>query len=283
MLELRNLYVKFGEKILLNNINLRIKSGEICVLLGKSGSGKSLTLLSFFDLLAQNLQKISGEVFYIKSYENANFIESKSLDTNEVKSSKNHNFIESNLQDSINSKITNFMDSKIQQTKQKINLKSARGRLFSLIMQNPISCFNPLFTIKSHFLESCFDNYDEKKINSLLCDMNLDSNVLNLYPFELSGGMLQRVMIALSLINEPKFLFFDEPTSDIDFSNIEKFLSLLDSIKKNKNVGILLVTHDLRVALKIADSIYVMKNGQIVSYLDSIKNISESSLINLMK
>lgn len=283
MLELRNLYVKFGEKMLLNNINLRIKSGEICVLLGKSGSGKSLTLLSFFDLLAQNLQKISGEVFYIKSYENANFIESKSRDTNEFKNSKNHNFIESNLQDSINSKIPNFMDSKIQQTKQKINLKSARGRLFSLIMQNPISCFNPLFTIKSHFLESCFNNYDEKKINSLLHDMNLDSNVLNLYPFELSGGMLQRVMIALSLINEPKFLFFDEPTSDIDFSNIEKFLSLLDSIKKNKNVGILLVTHDLRVALKIADSIYIMKNGQIVSYLDSIKNISESSLINLMK
>lgn len=283
MLELRNLYVKFGEKMLLNNINLRIKSGEICVLLGKSGSGKSLTLLSFFDLLAQNLQKISGEVFYIKSYENANFIESKSRDTNEFKNSKNHNFIESNLQDSINSKIPNFMDSKIQQTKQKINLKSARGRLFSLIMQNPISCFNPLFTIKSHFLESCFDNYDEKKINSLLCDMNLDSNVLNLYPFELSGGMLQRVMIALSLINEPKFLFFDEPTSDIDFSNIEKFLLLLDSIKKNKNVGMLLVTHNLRVALKIADSIYIMKNGQIMSYLDSIKNISESSLINLMK
>lgn len=283
MLELRNLYVKFGKKMLLNNINLRIKSGEICVLLGKSGSGKSLTLLSFFDLLAQNLQKISGEVFYIKSYENAKFIESKSLNTNEFKSSKNHNFIESNLQDSINSKIPNFTESKIQQTKQKINLKSARGRLFSLIMQNPISCFNPLFTIKSHFLESCFNNYDEKKINSLLHDMNLDSNVLNLYPFELSGGMLQRVMIALSLINEPKFLFFDEPTSDIDFSNIEKFLLLLDSIKKNKNVGMLLVTHDLRVALKIADSIYIMKNGQIMSYLDSIKNISESSLINLMK
>ncbi|MWV61372.1 ATP-binding cassette domain-containing protein [Helicobacter saguini] len=305
MLELRNLYVKYNEKILLNNINLCVKSGEIAVLLGKSGSGKTLSLLTFFDLLPKNLNRISGEVFLIKSYENANFIESTFLDSNLQDSNKidsnslKNKIIESNILDSKNYEFnkqdskeiieSNPEDSKkniesnTQKIEQKINLKSARGRLFSLIMQNPLSCFNPLFTIKSHFLESSFNGFNEKKINSLLHDVNLDSGVLNLYPFELSGGMLQRVMIALSLVNEPRFLFFDEPTSDIDSKNIKLFLSLLDSIKKKKNIGIMLVTHDLRVALKIADSIYIMKNGQIMSHLDSIKNITESSLINLMK
>lgn len=230
-LSAQNISVKCREKLLLDSINIDIQSGKITALLGKSGSGKSLSILSFFNLLPSNLTKISGKICLNGA---------------------------------------------------PISPKESRGRLFSVVMQNPISCFNPLLSIKSHFKDSIFGSLNWAFIESLLIEMGLSSQVLGAYPFELSGGMLQRAMIALSLVNSPKFLLLDEPTSDIDSANIAKFLALLDSIKSRRNVGILLVTHDLNIALDIADSIHIIKNGVILEVLES-HNVSKEKIINLIK
>jgi oligopeptide/dipeptide ABC transporter ATP-binding protein len=144
-----------------------------------------------------------------------------------------------------------------------------RGRRISMILQDPLSAFDPRMTIGKHFLEGLWGK--QKALRSLeavewLKRMYMPDPkaVMKRYPFELSGGMLQRVMIALSLMGEPELLIADEPTTALDSTVQREILWLLARLKEERGLSLLLVSHDLKVISRMANWIYVMYAGRIV-------------------
>lgn len=143
------------------------------------------------------------------------------------------------------------------------------GRGVAVILQNPMSCFDSVFTIRSHFEETLKAHGrggNDARYRECLREVGLggESRLLDLYPFQLSGGMLQRVMIALALIMDAPFLIADEPTTDLDAVNQARVLALLESLKANRGMGMIIVTHDLGVMARLADDVIVMRHGAVV-------------------
>lgn len=148
-----------------------------------------------------------------------------------------------------------------------INPVIYRGRAFASIMQNPRTCFNPLLSIHTHCketLQALQKPYEKAFILECFKQAGLDSAYLESYPFELSGGMLQRAMIALALLTQAPFIIADEPSSDLDKKVAYEILSTLKTLQKQKSLGILLITHDLEVVAQYADSINVISQGRII-------------------
>lgn len=148
-----------------------------------------------------------------------------------------------------------------------VNPISYRGRAFISIMQNPRTCFNPLLSIHTHCKESLKalkKPYDKAFILECFQQARLDSKYLESYPFELSGGMLQRAMIALALLTQAPFIIADEPSSDLDKRKANEILSTLKNLQKQKSLGILLITHDLEVVAEYADYVNVISQGRII-------------------
>ncbi|UQC71086.1 nickel import ATP-binding protein NikD [Lelliottia sp. AC1] len=150
---------------------------------------------------------------------------------------------------------------------------SLRGIKIATIMQNPRSAFNPLHTMATHARETCQalgKNSDDAALITALNAVGLDEaeRVLKLYPFEMSGGMLQRMMIAMAVLCDAPFIIADEPTTDLDAVAQSRILDLLDDIMQTRAPGMLLVTHDMGVVARLADDVAVMDNGVIVEQGD---------------
>lgn len=148
-----------------------------------------------------------------------------------------------------------------------------RGRCVATIMQNPRSAFNPLHTMATHARETCqaLDKpSDDATLIRALDAVGLEQakRVLTLRPFEMSGGMLQRMMIAMVLLSEAPFIIADEPTTDLDVVAQARILDLLASIMQSRAPGMLLVTHDMGVVARLADDVAVMDNGNIIELSD---------------
>ena len=141
------------------------------------------------------------------------------------------------------------------------------------IMQNPRSAFNPLHTMAAHARETCRAAGREANDAALLAvmeEVGLDNprSLLSRYPFEMSGGMLQRMMIAMAVLCESPFIIADEPTTDLDVVAQARILDLLESIMQKQAPGMLLVTHDMGVVARLADDVAVMSDGKIVEQGD---------------
>lgn len=146
-----------------------------------------------------------------------------------------------------------------------------RGRQVATIMQNPRSAFNPIRTMRDHAMETLKavgkkGAGAEGRIAPCMAAAGLEDaeDILGLYPFEMSGGMLQRMMIALALLSEAPFLFADEPTTDLDLVVQLRVLELLETLVKERDLGVLLVTHDMGVVARLADDVAVIDRGRIV-------------------
>ncbi|MCI6988598.1 MAG: ATP-binding cassette domain-containing protein [Campylobacter sp.] len=216
-LELRNLNIYNGKNQLIYDLNITLNLGKITALLGKSGSGKTLTSMAMMGFLPTNLTKTSGELKF----------DGKAIDPS-----------------------------------------LARGKIFSNIMQNPKTAFNQILKVKTHAIETlkASKNYDKNYkalILQTLKKVGLEDRVYELYPFEMSGGMLQRAMIAMALLAKPKFIIADEPTTDLDMVSQIKILKLLKDISSS-GIGMLLITHDLGVVRALADDIYLINSGKII-------------------
>ncbi|MGX3098565.1 ABC transporter ATP-binding protein [Helicobacter sp. 23-1046] len=214
-LELRNLTIANGKRILLKNVGFEIIAGRTTALMGKSGSGKSLSALALQDALPSNLTRLSGEVV-------------------------------------LNGKILS-----------KSEIRANRGKLIATILQNPRTCFNPLLSMKSHIAESLcalHKPFLQDKVEATLREVGLNSSVLDNYGFELSGGMLQRVMIAIALLSGARFFIADEATTDLDMVVEDKILRLLKELQARRGLGILLISHDRRVVEMMADKVYEIGN-----------------------
>ena len=229
-LELRNLTIANGKRILLKNVGFEIIAGRTTALMGKSGSGKSLSALALQDALPSNLTRLSGEVV----------LNGKILDKNEIRAN--------------------------------------RGKLIATILQNPRTCFNPLLSMKSHIAESLcalHKPFLQDKVEATLREVGLQSSVLHNYGFELSGGMLQRVMIAIALLSGARFFIADEATTDLDMVVEDKILRLLRSLQASRGLGILLISHDRRVVEMMADTVYEIGNSSLGMQCDKILDFSE--------
>ena len=232
LLSVNNLAVKFNsdesEVIAVDGINFEINKGEVLALVGESGSGKSVSALSTLSLLPNNAD-VSGSIK----------LQGKELVGISHK-----------------------------------ELKSVRGSEVSFIFQEPMTSLNPLHTIEKQLREAVelhsaahFSNITEYIIE-LLTRVGIDSprQRLGAYPHQLSGGQRQRVMIAMAIANNPKILIADEPTTALDVTIEAQILDLLVELKKNTEMGILFITHDLGLVKRLANRVCVMKNGKIVEH-----------------
>lgn len=146
-----------------------------------------------------------------------------------------------------------------------------RGKLVATVLQNPRSAFNPVLSMRAHAVETLkaagrFGPDADARILAAFDEVGLDepARVLALYPFQMSGGMLQRVMIALALLAEAPFLIADEPTTDLDLVLQARMLDLIARLVERRGLGVLLITHDMGVVARIAGDVAVMAGGHIV-------------------
>lgn len=217
-----------GEYInLISNINFFIQKGETLGIVGESGCGKSLTSLSIMNLLPSPLKVMSGEI----KFNERNLIE---LDSKEI--------------------------------------NKLRGNEMAMIFQEPMTSLNPVFTIGNQIIESMMTHLAISKKEALKETINLLSLVgipspekrVHEYPHQLSGGMRQRVMIAMMLACQPKLLIADEPTTALDVTIQSQILDLLKNVKEKFNMSLIFITHDLGVLREMADRVLVMYGGRVV-------------------
>ena len=226
ILNLKNLSVSYGDINILKDIDLSLKKGEILGIVGESGSGKSTLIKSIMGILDENAS-IDGEI---------NF-EGKDLASLSLK-----------------------------------DYRKIKGKEISMIFQNPTEYFNPTRKISKQFIETIRSHNDiskqeiqKKAINTFkFLGLQDGKKIWNSYPFELSGGMNQRVAIALSIMLEPKILLADEPTSALDVTTQSQIIKEMMELRDKYSTSIMIVTHNLAVALYMADKIIVMKDGEVV-------------------
>lgn len=230
-MQIQNLDIAYGDTVIVKDINLRVEKNEIVGIVGESGSGKSTLIRSIIQLLNNNGKIVNGNIYYK----------------------------DNNLKDLSNREMTKL-----------------RGKEISMIFQHPELCLNPMMTIEKLFYESI--NVHEKiskkearkRANEILLVLGFDNpeRILRSYPFELSGGMCQRVMIGISMINNPSLLLADEPTSALDVTVQLQVVETLMNMRDMYNTSILIVTHNMGVVSKMVDKIGVMYKGEIVEWGD---------------
>ncbi len=233
ILDIKNLKISFdtiyGTKVnAINGIDLKMFPRETLAIVGESGSGKTQLVLAIMRLLASNAN-ISGEIIY----NNKNLVALSDADINQI-----------------------------------------RGNDISMIFQDPMTSLNPYLKISIQMSEILIEKKGvppkealEQSINMLnLLSIPEASKRIHQYPHQFSGGMRQRIMIAMALLSNPKILIADEPTTALDVTIQAQILDILEKIKTNMGVSIIFITHDLSVVSDIADKIAVFYGGKVVEY-----------------
>ncbi|MBR5523910.1 MAG: ABC transporter ATP-binding protein [Clostridia bacterium] len=230
LIRVQDLHTSFftdsGEVCAVNGVSFDLDHGEILGIVGESGSGKSVTAYSIMQILASTGKIVGGNIYY------------KGED------------------------ITQWNDKQMRQF---------RGKCCSIIFQDPMTSLNPVFTIGNQLVEAITLHTDKKgkvardRAAELLelVGINEPQRRLKQYPYELSGGMRQRVMIAMALACEPDILIADEPTTALDVTIQAQILELMQKLQKELGMAVILVTHDLGVIASMCDNIIVMYGGRI--------------------
>lgn len=228
LLEIKNLSIKLkkNKKLIVKNSNFSMEENSSLGILGESGSGKSMTCKAILNLLDDRFE-ISGEIIF-------NGIDLLKLSSEEC--------------------------------------RKIRGKEICMILQNPMAAFDPLYTIENQMIETFCEHLNITKLAAknmsaeVLKKMKLKDieEVLKKYPHELSGGMLQRIMIAIAIALKPKLIIADEPTTAIDSLNQKDIIEEFKTLKNKMNVSLLFITHDLGVLSNLADNLIVMQDGEIV-------------------
>lgn len=225
-----------------NKVSFNIPKGKIVGVVGESGCGKSVTSLSIMQLVqSPQGQVVGGQIRF---------------NSDDLGEDENGNKL--------------AYDIAKMPTKQMYNV---RGKDITMIFQEPVTSLNPIFTIGNQMDEVMFIHYpetskEEAKKHSIemlkTVGISMPERVYNSYPHELSGGMRQRVMIAMALSGSPKLIIADEPTTALDVTIQAQILDLLKSIQKKTGCAIMLITHDLGVIAEMADEVVVMYAGRVI-------------------
>ncbi|KGX88139.1 ABC transporter ATP-binding protein [Pontibacillus litoralis] len=223
-----------GEIPAVDHIDFHINNGEILGVVGESGCGKSVTSLSIMGLVPSPPGKIKSGSILFQGEE--------------------------------------LVDASEQQ------MRSIRGDEIAMIFQEPMTSLNPLFKIGNQLIEAIrtHRNWKHKKCKLRAIEMlklvglPRAESLMNAYPHELSGGMRQRVMIAMAMLCDPKLLIADEPTTALDVTIQKQILQLMKKLNKTMETSIMLITHDLGVVAEVCDRVVVMYAGKIVEQTDCV-------------
>ena len=230
LLSVQNLHTSFstdnGTVQAVNGVSFNLDHGKVLGIVGESGSGKSVTAYSIMQILADNGRIAEGKILF------------KGED------------------------ITRWDEKK---------MSGFRGQNCSIIFQDPMTSLNPVFSVGNQIMEAIrlHTNKQGAEIRNRAIEMltlvgiNEPEKRLKQYPFELSGGMRQRVMIAMALACEPDILIADEPTTALDVTIQAQILELMQDIQKKLGMAIIMVTHDLGVIAELCDEIIVMYGGRV--------------------
>ena len=230
ILQVKNLHTSFvtdaGEVRAVNGISYNLDRGKVLGIVGESGSGKSVSAYSIMQILTDNGRVTEGEVLF-----------------------NGENILKYTPQ----------------------QMQAFRGSRISMIFQDPMTCLNPVFSVGSQLREAIRIHTDRNKeqiqaraVEMLqLVGVNEPEKRLKQYPHELSGGMRQRVMIAMALACEPDILIADEPTTALDVTIQAQILELMQSLQKKLGMAIIMITHDLGVIADMCDEIIVMYAGKV--------------------
>lgn len=230
LLEVDNLQTSFftdaGEVKAVNGVSFKLERGKTLGIVGESGSGKSVTSYSIMQILAETGKVVGGSI--------------------------------------------KFEGEDITKWSEK-QLEKFRGEKVSIIFQDPMTSLNPVFTIGYQLKEAILLHTDKTKEEAearavemlTLVGVNEPESRMKQYPFELSGGMRQRVMIAMALCCEPDILIADEPTTALDVTIQAQILELMQELQKKMGMAIIMVTHDLGVIASMCDEILVMYGGRV--------------------
>ncbi|MDO5444042.1 MAG: ABC transporter ATP-binding protein [Eubacteriales bacterium] len=233
LVEIKNEHLSFftpaGEVKALNDVSLHLSDGEVLGIVGESGSGKSVTSYSLMGITADPGKLLSGTI--------------------------------------------EFNGHHIEQMSEK-EMRKIRGKEVSMIFQDPMTSLNPVYTIGNQLEEAILLHTNktrkeakERAIELLrLVGINEPEKRVKQYPYQHSGGMRQRVMIAMALACEPKLLIADEPTTALDVTIQAQILELIMELKKKLGMAVILITHDLGVVSAYCDKIAVMYAGKVVEY-----------------
>lgn len=230
LLQVKNLHTSFftdaGEVQAVNGISFNLDRGKVLGIVGESGSGKSVTAYSLMRILTDPGRVTEGEVLF------------KGEDVLKYSEQKMHSF---------------------------------RGSRISMIFQDPMTSLNPVYTVGNQLREAIkiHTNRNPRQVRERALEMlqlvgvNEPEKRLKQYPYELSGGMRQRVMIAMALACEPDVLIADEPTTALDVTIQAQILELMQDLQKKMGMSIIMITHDLGVIADICDEIIVMYAGRV--------------------
>jgi oligopeptide transport system ATP-binding protein len=230
LLEVKDLHTSFftdaGEVKAVNGVSFFLDRGKVLGIVGESGSGKSVTAYSIMQILAGTGKIVSGSI---------------KLDGQELVGAG-----------------------------EKV-MKTVRGNKISIIFQDPMTSLNPTYTIGRQLMEAILLHTDRNKKEAWdravemlrLVNVNEPEKRMKQYPFEFSGGMRQRVMIAMALACEPDILIADEPTTALDVTIQAQILELMTSLQKELGMAIIMITHDLGVVAQLCDEVIVMYAGSI--------------------
>ncbi len=230
LLRVDNLHTSFftesGEVKAVNGVSFALHAGEILGVVGESGSGKSVTAYSIMGILSSGGRVVEGAIYY------------KGED------------------------ITRWSEGQ---------MRRFRGKCCSIVFQDPMTSLNPVLTIGEQLVEAILLHTDKKGKSARLRASQLLEMVgihdpkrrLSQYPYELSGGMRQRVMIAMALACEPDILIADEPTTALDVTVQAQILELISRLQREMGMAVMLVTHDLGVVAGMCDNVVVMYGGRI--------------------
>ncbi|MCR6109556.1 ABC transporter ATP-binding protein [Bacillus sp. A301a_S52] len=222
---------------IIENISFTVKENACLGIVGESGSGKSMTCKAILGLL-DNIFHVKGGI----QFNGGNLV-----------------------------------------TMNKHEIRKIRGKDISLILQNPMTAFNPLYTIGSHIFETLREHLAiTKQEATIMAIRTLEKmmlsnphELLKKYPHQLSGGMLQRVMIGIAIALEPKIIIADEPTTALDSVTQCDILNELRNVRKKCETSLIIISHDLGVISKLADDVLVLKDGQMVEYNELQKVFTE--------
>ena len=250
ILVIENLNIYYGKKQVLFNVSLSLKKGSILSIVGESGSGKSSILKCIHSIIPPNTH--------------------------------------------IHAKNLSIFDENIKSAHLKNgSTRKFLGKKIGVVFQEPGSTLNPTIKIGKQIIQMLEYNFkiDNSKCLEIgkkyLSDIHLDADdVWGKYPYELSGGMKQRVSIAMAMMLEPEILIMDEPTSALDATVQKKIMDEIQELHKTKNITILMVTHNLPMACNVSDEIIVLKDGVIVdrgSPYEILNNSNDDYTKNLLR
>ncbi len=233
LLEIKNLNIEYNTEIAtvyaVNGMSLSLNYGETLGLVGETGAGKTTMALSIMRLLPEGIGEVTSGSILLDGYDMQSISEE--------------------------------------------DVRKLRGRTVSMIFQDPMSSLNPVMTVDDQILEVLkIHNKDmskedlDKQVDNMMELVGIPANRKNEYPHEFSGGMKQRIVIAIALVCEPKLILADEPTTALDVTIQAQMLGLINDLQKRLNTAMILITHDLGVVAQTCEKVAVVYAGEVIEY-----------------